>query len=468
MNEFIMKRDEELNFEKLEHFIKLHKDERRPRYDYLKRMYESKHDILFQKKKETHKPDNRLVVNYAKTIVDSLNGFFIGVPIKLEHKDENVSAHLEFIDAYSNVDDENAEISKMCSIYGHCFELNYMDEEAIPCVIKLSPEQAFIIYDDGIRKRPLYGVRYYVNTDGEIEGSFSDSNTITYFTCTNGIYAFSEAEAHFFGEVPIDEFVENEEKQAAFESVDTLINAYNKAISEKANDVDYFADAYLAILGPELKDVVIGEDEEGNDVTVSAFKAIRDSRVINLYDVPENGQIEVKFLDKPNADQTQENLIDRLELLIYQISMVVDTSDENLGGNTSGISLKYKLQSMYNLAKTKERKFAAALNRRYRRIGNVPTSQMKKDDWIKIKYHFTRNLPNNLLEESEVARNLEGVVSKETQLKLLSVVDDVQAEIQLIQKDKKDETQRSNRDGYGTLEVSSIAEGKRTMVVKDD
>ena len=29
----------------------------------------------------------------------------------------------------------------------------------------------------------------------------------------------------------------------------TMINAYNKALSEKANDVDYFADAYLKVLG---------------------------------------------------------------------------------------------------------------------------------------------------------------------------------------------------------------------------
>ena len=38
-----------------------------------------------------------------------------------------------------------------------------------------------------------------------------------------------------------------------FEPVLTMINAYNKAISEKANDVDYFADAYLKVLVPSWK-----------------------------------------------------------------------------------------------------------------------------------------------------------------------------------------------------------------------
>lgn len=50
--------------------------------------------------------------------------------------------------------------------------------------------------------------------------------------------------------------VENEEELGIFEPVLTMIDAYNKAIGEKANDVDYFADAYMKILGVEL-------DEEG-------------------------------------------------------------------------------------------------------------------------------------------------------------------------------------------------------------
>lgn len=47
----------------------------------------------------------------------------------------------------------------------------------------------------------------------------------------------------------------------------------------------------------------------------------------------------VEFMDKPNSDGTQENLIERLERLIFQISMVANISDENFG-TSSGIALK--------------------------------------------------------------------------------------------------------------------------------
>lgn len=199
-----------------------------------------------------------------------------------------------------------------------------------------------------------------------------------------------------------------------------MINAYNKAISEKANDVDYFADAYLKILGPKLED---------DDVT-----HIRDNRIINF-----DGDTErmlVDFLQKPDGDTTQEHLIERLEKLIFQISMVANISDESFG-TSSGIAMKYKLQGMSNLEKTKERKFASGMNRRYRLIFSNPVSGMKKDDWVKIHPQFTPNFPANLQEEAEIAKNLEGVVSQETQIGVLSIVDNVQDEIDKIESEQE-------------------------------
>lgn len=136
-----------------------------------------------------------------------------------------------------------------------------------------------------------------------------------------------------------------------------------------------------------------------------------------------------------DGDTTQEHLIDRLEKLIFHISMVANISDENFG-TSSGIAMKYKLQAMSNLEKTKERKFTSGMNRRYRLIFSNPVSGMKKDDWVKIHPHFTPNFPANLQEEAEIAKNLEGVVSQETQLGVLSIVDNVQDEIKKIDTDQ--------------------------------
>lgn len=409
---FIVDSDFQLTEKTLSEYIKKH-GAQRERYERLKNLYEGKHAILDQKKKQEYKPDNRLVVNYAKYIVDTLNGFFIGIPIKLEHENKTVCDYLNFIDGYNNQDDNNAELSKTCSIYGHAFEMLFADDSGNIGITYIDPMQCFILYDNSIVRHSMYAVRYYQNTDAKTEGSFSDAFSIQYFHDDGGII-FDELVPHYFGDVPIIEYLENEERQAAFENVESLINAYNKAISEKANDVDYFADAYLKILGTELDTATID--------------CLRDSRIINIGGA-DSDKLVVEFMQKPDGDATQENLIDRLGNLIFQISMVANINDKEFGSAT-GISLKYKLQSMLNLAKTKERKFIAGMNKRYKMVSNFPSSKLSSDDWIKLSYQFTRNIPNNLLEESQIASNLSGITSQETQLKVLSVVNNVTEEIE--------------------------------------
>lgn len=129
-------------------------------------------------------------------------------------------------------------------------------------------------------------------------------------------------------------------------------------------------------------------------------------------------------------------MIDRLEKLIFQVSMVANISDENFG-TSSGISLKYKLQAMSNLAKTKERKFEAGMQQRYRLIFSNPViPEIKPDAWTNIKYTFTRNFPANVAEEADTAIKLEGIVSKETQLGVLSIVDNVDVEIEKLEEEQ--------------------------------
>ena len=260
----------------------------------------------------------------------------------------------------------------------------------------------------------------YTDRDNNEWGSISSEYGVRYFKITGGVeWTDEDWQPHYFPGVPATEYVENSEKQGLFEPVLSLINAYNKAISEKANDVDYFADAYLKILGVTL-------DAEG-------VKHIRDNRIINFEG--ENAEkLIVEFLGKPESDTTQENLLNRTERLIFQISMVANISDENFGAAT-GIALKYKLQAMSNLEKTKERKFTSGMNRRYKLLFGHPSSKVQKDAWVELHYRFTPNIPANLLEEAQIAAQMEGITSHETQLKVLSVVDDVEGELEKIEEE---------------------------------
>lgn len=419
---FRIDNDTILNEERLLGYIIKHKQQVKKYFKPLDDAYKNKYEIFdYNKfpKKDSYKPDNRLSANFAKYIVDTMNGFFIGIPLKIDSQDKEVKEYVEQLDAYNNQDDQNAELSKLMSIFGRAYEMYYNDEDANIGITNLSPMQSFMIYDDSILCRPKYFVRYYTDTNGIERGSVSDVKNIKYFKIETELVFDGGEKPHGFKGVPAVEYKENEERLGIFEGVLSDINEYNKALSEKANDVDYFADAYLKILGSRLE-----QDD---------LKSIRTNRIINI-EGSASENLNVEFLEKPNADSSQENLLNRLERLIFSISMIPNMSDENFG-TTSGIALRYKLLAMQNLFKTKERKFAAGLNKRYKIIFSNPLSGMKENTWVTVKVTFTPNYPANIGDEAEIASKLAGITSKHTQLSVLSIVDDIDNELKLIEEE---------------------------------
>lgn len=406
--------DTEMSLELLADLIAKHKAHKAMRYEPLQQAYINEYPIFRQPPKPRWKPDNRIAVNFARYIVDTMTGFFIGIPVTVSSKDERVNDYIQRLADYNFLADINSELAKISDIFGLAYEMYYVDENGQIGIVPQTPMEAFMVYDDSVLERPLYFIRYYKDANGNEVGSYSDRRIVRHFALDAGYRWTDEEKLHGFDGVPAVEFKENEERQSLFGSVLPMINAYNKAISEKANDVDYFADAYLKILGTRVED---------DDI-----KHIRSDRIINFEPFGENYNLDVDFLQKPSADGTQENLLNRLERLIFNTSMVANINDEDFG-TASGIAIRYKLWAMSALAKTKQNKFTAAFNRRYKLIFSNAISQMPRDGWVGIDYTFTLNYPANLLEETEIAKNLAGITSEETQLSVLSIVDDVQAEI---------------------------------------
>ena len=412
-------KDEPITVEVVNKFMEKHKLEV-ARYEYLKNMYRGFMDIDDEPKKDPWKPDNRLAVNFTKYIVDTFTGYFNGIPVKKSHSDKEILTKLQEFDNLNDMEDEESELAKMACIYGRAFELLYQDEETQTNVIYNTPENMFMVYDDTIKQEPLFAVRYGYDDDYKLYGEVYTKETTYALNGTMGFYNMTEQAPNPFDDLPVVEFYFNEERMSIFESVISLVNAFNKAISEKANDVDYFSDQYLAFLGAAV------EEED--------LKNIRSNRVINYYDNGEGKNVDVKFLEKPDSDSQTENLLDRLTKLIFQTTMVANISDESFG-STSGVSLAYKLQAMSNLALSFQRKFQSSLNSRYKLYCELSTNVSNKDAWKDIEYTFTRNEPKDIKEQAETANILMGITSQETALSVISVIPDVQAEMEKIKKE---------------------------------
>lgn len=422
---FRLPRETEMTRELLYDLIQKHKAYVSKSAQPLQDAYEDKYAIFRQPAKPEYKPDNRIAVNFAKYITDTFNGFFIGIPVKVTAEDEKVQTYIDTLNDLNDVDNSNAEISKLCDICGRSFEMYYNKADGETGITYLSDLEAFMVVDDSILERPMYFVRYYTDVNGVEHGSFSDAEKVQHFFLEAGVYHWDmEPHYHGFSYVPAVEYIANTERMGLFESAMPAINAYNKALSEKANDVDYFADAYLKVLGAHM-------DEED---TIH----IRANRVIN-FDGDAEKLPEVDFMVKPSDDASQEHLLDRLKTDIFLTSMVANISDENFAGQSSGVALRYKLEAMSNLFTSKARRFTSSMRDRYKIIFSSPVAQqhgVSKDAWAGIDIKFTANYPANLENEADVAKTLEGVVSKETQLKVLSIVDDIQAEVDKIEQEQ--------------------------------
>lgn len=360
----------------LQNYITNHKQQVSEYFKPLYDAYENKYAFFDNQKSaetESDKPDNCLAVNFAKYITDVMNHFFIGIPIKMSSSDNEVNQYLEELETYNNQNQNNVELSKMTSIFGRGYEMYSTDENNKICIANCSPLQAFMIYEDTLLSRPKYFVRYYTDINHIDKGIVCDTESIRYFSITDAGLSFdTEAVTHGFNGVPAVEYRENDERQGIFETVLPLINEYNKILSEKAEDAEYFADAYLKISG------VKSDDEE--------IKNIRSNRIINIEG--DNGEkAVVEFLERPDSDSGREELLNRLERLIFTISMVPDMSD------VIETESKYKLFPMCSLFKAKEKCFTDEIHNRYQLIFSNSVSGMEDKSCTTIQSVFTPCYP---------------------------------------------------------------------------
>ena len=111
-------------------------------------------------------------------------------------------------------------------------------------------------------------------------------------------------------------------------------------------------------------------------------------------------------------------------------------TDEAFGGNVSGVAMEFKLLGLENITKIKSRYYKKGLKKRKRIFCRylqmmTPATAI---DYTKVKETFTRALPKNFLELSQIIANLWGKVSDKTLIAQIPFVTDVDAELAAVEK----------------------------------
>lgn len=407
-----------INGELIMALVQRYKTKETPRLKRLHDYYIGKPDIKNRKMNDPAKPNNKIASPYSAYIVDTVQGYFMGKPIAYSSEDKDLMENVQDIHDKNHESAHNSKMAKELSITGVGYELLYVNEEKEVKLALLNPEEVFMIFDTSIEKNPIAAVRFYpvqnyLNNEIQVKVEVYTDKLIKYATIAGTTFKWHEDQEidHYFKKVPIIQYLNNDESTGDFEKVIDLVNAYDMAVSNTANNLDYFSDAYLVLSGMQ------GTEEED-------IANMTENRVMILGD---GGKAE--WLIKGAQNDEVETYKDRLKGDIHTLSSIPNLGDESFGSATSGESLKYKLFGLENLVSIKERNFTHSLENRLELITNILNHKGNNFDSSYISLSYTRNIPSNISTTVDMVSKLSGLISKETLLAQLPFIEDPAYEI---------------------------------------
>lgn len=219
-----------------------------------------------------------------------------------------------------------------------------------------------------------------------------------------------------------------------FELQIPLIDAYNALMSDRITDKEQFIDAILAIYGTLLADDTVTDDEgKEEDGIKTAMQKVKQRKVLEM---PGEGA-KAEYLTRTFDESGVEILKKAIEQDIHKFSHIPCMTDESFGGNVSGVAMEFKLLGMENITKIKTRYYKKGLRKRLRIFANFLNLKGQQIDISGITPTFTRALPKNLLEISQIIANLWGKISRKTLLSQVPFVEDVDEELKRLDEEEE-------------------------------
>lgn len=442
-----------------------------PRYCRLDDYYQGRHPILLEKPGEN---ESKVAVNYAKYVVDIARGYYLGEPVKYDPNRtrkasdkvqgagdvESSGAALEgetdidispILDCYTRqqIEKTDGKIGKGIGVFGECLELCYASTDAIPSPRSayIDPRNGILVRDSTVEHNKLFALvwerRERSNRQKYYHVTVYTDRTVKSYEATDLETAVfrpvGEQENHFFCSVPVIAYENNDERQGDFEQIISLIDAYDRLMSNRFTDKRKFVDALLVFFG-----MTLSEDDK---------KLLTREKTID--GVPVDARVE--YVQKTFDEASVQVLADAAVREMHKMTLTVDMSDEQFSGNASGQALKLKLLTMNLLVKNKIQRMEAGLKERFALYNNwlVTASRMTPVDVSDVDIRFTVSVPINESEIVQMVHDLQGIVDDQTLLSQLWFIKDPAEALENIRRQKQ-ENQKLYQASFGVPEQSDL------------
>ena len=411
-----------LTIERIEKYIEDFKFRYQPRLLKNKRYFDCKNDKIMNRTfKDFSKPNNKIASPWAEYATTLISGYFAGKPVTYDTQSEELKTILTSY-AVKEVS-HNQSIAKDCSIYGIGAELLFINEDKQVQFEKIEPSTVIPIYSTDITKELNYCIRFWDSTDiltNETTTTIEvyDSQGVTYYSKTVNGTVCTGKESHYFKEVPINIYYNNEDLTGDAEKVHHLIDGYDISLSDTANFREELNDSYLLAINTGLAN----ED----------IYAMKQNRILAVDNIEDGKQASIAFLNKDSNDTENENYKNRLASDIKMFSCISELENKS---HTTATQAKLSMLSLEQKCATKETFFRKALLNRWEMVCNYYSllgSNISIDD---LKITFLRNIPLDLVSIGDFVAKMAPYISKRSLISQIPFISDIDGELSAMERE---------------------------------
>ena len=368
--------------------------------------------ILKRKKEVRPEINNKIVENHAAEITAFKVGYVFGSPItfvqrasvdsdgndgKTDDKKLAILNEMMFEEGKAAQDQVLGKDISVCGV-GYRIVLPKRVKEGVSAftILRLNPTSAFVVKFNDIYKRVALGVSYVKLSDNSFRvGAYTDKE---YFELQGDSFVSLKIVSvlpNRVGIQPIIEYKNDDERMGCFERVISLLDALNKATSDRLNGLEQFIQSILWMNNCEI-------DSEQMEQLKDKLGLLTKSEAGN----PASVQYLTATLDQ---SQTQ-TLIDYLYGQILQIAGVPGR-EQSTGGNTGQAIM---LSNGWQIAETHARSVEQTFTQSEREMLKVvlkilkltETSEVADLKLSDIDIKFSRNRTDSLLVKTQGLSNM--------------------------------------------------------------
>ena len=360
--------------------------------------------------------------NFHKVLVDQKTLYLFGEPMNIEFEDDSLEGYFADLVDREDLDYDISQLGTASANKGVEYLHPYIDEEGSFKYLVIPAEQGIPIYNSSLENEMEAFIRYYPIYDNNVKKlrvEYWDEKTVSYYISDGEVgsvlvpdptfedgkhimshYDYFGGQAFWESGIPFIEFKNNKKKVGDLQFYKSLIDSYNRTMSDLDNNLEDIQEAILNISG------------------AAGTPAAEIRRNLRYYKMAKtdgpDAKLEALTIEIPI--EAKKEMMDRLERNIFVFGQGIDVTNSDLG-QKSGTALQFLYQNLDLKANKMEREFQRALNNFFKFVieyinKDKNTSYTNKD----IKLEFVRTKIADKKEAAEVDKVKSETVKNSTNI----------------------------------------------------